>query len=89
VDNISTATACAAVKHWLRGAREQRGLAALPQAKRLKAERCNRSLRDLVRAGRSFLKREDGPTAVEYAVLLGLIVLLCVAILVAFAGLDL
>jgi len=31
----------------------------------------------------NFLKREDGPTAVEYAVMLALIVLVCVAAIVA------
>ena len=32
-----------------------------------------------VRAVVSFLRREDGPTAVEYAVLLGLIIGACIA----------
>ena len=32
-----------------------------------------------IRALASFLRREDGPTAVEYAVLLGLLVGACVA----------
>jgi pilus assembly protein Flp/PilA len=36
-------------------------------------------LRTVVRVGVDFLKREDGPTAVEYAVMLALIVVVCVA----------
>ncbi|MCU0704297.1 MAG: Flp family type IVb pilin [Fimbriiglobus sp.] len=35
--------------------------------------------RTVVRNGVDFLKREDGPTAVEYAVMLALIVVVCVA----------
>ena len=35
--------------------------------------------RTVVRQGVDFLKREDGPTAVEYAVMLALIVVVCVA----------
>jgi pilus assembly protein Flp/PilA len=31
----------------------------------------------------SFLKREDGPTAVEYAVMLALIVVVCIASITA------
>jgi pilus assembly protein Flp/PilA len=36
-------------------------------------------VKTLVRRGVDFLKREDGPTAVEYAVMLALIVVVCVA----------
>ncbi len=36
-------------------------------------------LRTVVRVGVDFLKREDGPTAVEYAVMLALIIVVCVA----------
>jgi len=36
-------------------------------------------LRRLTRQTVSFLKREDGPTAVEYAVMLALIIVVCVA----------
>ena len=35
--------------------------------------------RTVVRNGVDFLKREDGPTAVEYAVMLALIIVVCVA----------
>jgi pilus assembly protein Flp/PilA len=31
----------------------------------------------------SFLKREDGPTAVEYAVMLALIIVVCIAAITA------
>ncbi len=36
-------------------------------------------MRQLISAVRSFLKSEDGPTAVEYAVMLALIVIVCLA----------
>jgi pilus assembly protein Flp/PilA len=36
-------------------------------------------MRSLVRQFVHFLKREDGPTAVEYAVMLALIILVCLA----------
>ena len=36
-------------------------------------------VRTAVRRAVHFLKREDGPTAVEYAVMLALIVVVCVA----------
>lgn len=35
------------------------------------------SIRNCWRCFRTFLKREDGPTAVEYAVMLALIVVIC------------
>jgi len=34
----------------------------------------------------SFLKKEDGPTAVEYAVMLALIVVVCIAAITALGG---
>jgi len=36
-------------------------------------------MRNLTKNLVSFLKREDGPTAVEYAVMLALIVVVCIA----------
>ena len=36
-------------------------------------------VRTAVRRAVHFLKREDGPTAVEYAVMLALIVVVCIA----------
>ena len=33
-----------------------------------------------------FLKREDGPTAVEYAVMLALIIVVCIAAVTASGG---
>lgn len=36
-------------------------------------------MRQFFRATVRFLKREDGPTAVEYAVMLALIVVVCIA----------
>ncbi len=36
-------------------------------------------MRDVTRQLVEFLKREDGPTAVEYAVMLALIVVVCIA----------
>jgi pilus assembly protein Flp/PilA len=34
----------------------------------------------------NFLKREDGPTAVEYAVMLALIIVVCIAAVTAIGG---
>lgn len=36
-------------------------------------------LRTVVRSAVEFLKKEDGPTAVEYAVMLALIIVVCIA----------
>ena len=36
-------------------------------------------MRGLTKAAVAFLKKEDGPTAVEYAVMLALIVVVCIA----------
>lgn len=36
-------------------------------------------IRNLTRKFVSFLKKEDGPTAVEYAVMLALIIVVCIA----------
>jgi pilus assembly protein Flp/PilA len=40
--------------------------------------------RSAVRCVANFLKREDGPTAVEYAVMLALIVVACIAAITTF-----
>lgn len=40
--------------------------------------------RSAVRAVTNFLKTEDGPTAVEYAVMLALIIVACIAAISAF-----
>jgi pilus assembly protein Flp/PilA len=37
----------------------------------------------LVKSAIEFLKREDGPTAVEYAVMLALIIVVCIAAITA------
>jgi pilus assembly protein Flp/PilA len=36
-------------------------------------------MKALVKRAKSFLKSEDGPTAVEYAVMLALIIVACIA----------
>ena len=36
-------------------------------------------MRNLAKSVVNFLKREDGPTAVEYAVMLALIIVVCIA----------
>jgi pilus assembly protein Flp/PilA len=36
-------------------------------------------LRQLLKSGRRFVEREDGPTAVEYAVMLALIIVVCIS----------
>jgi pilus assembly protein Flp/PilA len=40
-------------------------------------------MRKLARAARSFLTTEDGPAAVEYAVMLALVLLVCFAAVMA------
>jgi pilus assembly protein Flp/PilA len=39
----------------------------------------NAMLQNLSRSGVDFCKKEDGPTAVEYAVMLALIIVVCIA----------
>ena len=43
-------------------------------------------LRQTAREVVTFLKREDGPTAVEYAVMLALIVVVCIAAITAIGS---
>jgi len=43
-------------------------------------------VKPFVRKILGFLKREDGPTAVEYAVMLALIVVVCIAAITAIGG---
>ncbi len=43
-------------------------------------------MRGLTKSLVSFLKREDGPTAVEYAVMLALIVVVCIAAITTLGG---
>ena len=43
-------------------------------------------MRTALQAVERFLKREDGPTAVEYAVMLALIVVVCIAAITAIGG---
>jgi pilus assembly protein Flp/PilA len=43
-------------------------------------------MRNLAQAAVSFLKREDGPTAVEYAVMLALIVVVCITAITALGS---
>jgi pilus assembly protein Flp/PilA len=43
-------------------------------------------MRNLTKSVVSFLKQEDGPTAVEYAVMLALIVVVCIAAITAIGG---
>jgi pilus assembly protein Flp/PilA len=40
-------------------------------------------MRNLTQAVVNFLKREDGPTAVEYAVMLALIIVVCITAITA------
>ena len=42
-------------------------------------------MRKLAKKLLNFLKREDGPTAVEYAVMLALIIVVCIAAITAVA----
>jgi pilus assembly protein Flp/PilA len=41
---------------------------------------------ELCQSVRNFLKREEGPTAVEYAVMLALIITVCASAVQAFGG---
>jgi pilus assembly protein Flp/PilA len=43
-------------------------------------------MRVLLKTTVQFLKREDGPTAVEYAVMLALIVVVCIAAITAIGS---
>ena len=43
-------------------------------------------MRGLTKSLVSFLKREDGPTAVEYAVMLALIIVVCIAAISALGS---
>jgi len=46
---------------------------------RLTRKTPSRAMRDLSRSVVKFLREEDGPTAVEYAVMLSLIIVVCIA----------
>jgi pilus assembly protein Flp/PilA len=43
-------------------------------------------MRALARKLTTFLKKEDGPTAVEYAVMLALIIVVCIAAITALGS---
>jgi pilus assembly protein Flp/PilA len=43
-------------------------------------------MRSYLKEAIQFLKREDGPTAVEYAVMLALIVVVCIAAITAIGS---
>jgi pilus assembly protein Flp/PilA len=43
-------------------------------------------MRNWVRSVVRFLQREDGPTAVEYAVMLALIIVVCITAITALGG---
>ncbi|QEL14636.1 Flp family type IVb pilin [Limnoglobus roseus] len=43
-------------------------------------------MKSLMRKAVSFLKKEDGPTAVEYAVMLALIIVVCIAAITALGS---
>jgi pilus assembly protein Flp/PilA len=43
-------------------------------------------MHQLMRSFREFLRKEDGPTAVEYAVMLALIVVVCIAAITALGS---
>ena len=49
-------------------------------------KRYRRIMRKLKNAVVNFLKREDGPTAVEYAVMLALIIVVCIAAISALGS---
>jgi pilus assembly protein Flp/PilA len=43
-------------------------------------------MKKMIQSTVKFLKREDGPTAVEYAVMLALIVVVCIAAITAIGS---
>ncbi|HVL14940.1 MAG TPA: Flp family type IVb pilin, partial [Gemmata sp.] len=43
-------------------------------------------MRSIAKKMVSFLKKEDGPTAVEYAVMLALIIVVCIAAITALGS---
>ena len=43
-------------------------------------------MRSLTKSVVNFLKREDGPTAVEYAVMLALIIVVCIGAITTLGG---
>ena len=43
-------------------------------------------MKKLARWAANFLKREDGPTAVEYAVMLAMIIVVCIAAITALGS---
>ncbi len=45
-----------------------------------------KTLRSVANMAMNFLKKEDGPTAVEYAVMLALIVVVCIAAITALGS---
>jgi len=45
-----------------------------------------KSFRKIAEMVQTFLKKEDGPTAVEYAVMLALIVVVCIAAITALGS---
>ena len=46
----------------------------------------DKPMRTLVQSAVNFLKREDGPTAVEYAVMLALIIVVCISAITALGS---
>ncbi len=43
-------------------------------------------MRKLIQAAIQFIKKEDGPTAVEYAIMLALIVTICIGVITTFGS---
>ena len=43
-------------------------------------------MRGMIKSAVEFLKREDGPTAVEYAVMLALIIVVCITAITALGS---
>jgi pilus assembly protein Flp/PilA len=50
------------------------------------SQKGQRNMRQLKQAVVNFMKREDGPTAVEYAVMLALIVVVCITAITALGS---
>lgn len=57
-----------------------------PKRHNVEAGNCGQLMQRIVRNWQRFLRNDDGPTAVEYAVLLALILLICLAAIRSFGA---
>jgi pilus assembly protein Flp/PilA len=58
----------------------------LPETRVFSKDKGEEIMRKLVERVKNFLAREDGPTAVEYAVMLALIIVVCITAITALGS---